>query len=129
MGHKGIPAEGGFGLPQERQVQVNLPKDAELARLMTGSGGKFERLVNGLATAAHPDHWQRTVILPAGYAGHVAEDLAALLARARAAADPAADALAAVAAQFGVVEEPGPAAVPAPKSAAAAPSLSGGSAK
>jgi hypothetical protein len=125
----GIPAALSPRVPEAQRVTVRMPKDLALAQLLHGTGGRHEKLLNSLAAAAHPAAGiNGTVTIPAG---KVNADLVELLRRARAEEHPAADALAAVAAQFGVVEEPGPAAAagPAPKPAAAAPTLSGGSAK
>ena len=125
----GIPAALSPQPMEARRVSVRMPKDLALAQLLTGTGAPHEKLLNALGAAAHPAAGTSgAVTLPAG---KVTADLAELLRRARAGDHPAADALAAVAAQLGVVEEPGPgpAAVPAPKSAASAPTLSGSRAK
>jgi hypothetical protein len=96
---------------------LNVPKEAELAALLWGSRGLHERQLNALAIAADPYSGGSTSVsflaTPRAW-GHtseadgVADGLAALLARARAAGDPAADNLAAVAFQLGV-PDPGPA--------------------
>lgn len=110
---KGIPAARSPRVPAAVNVTVQVPRDAGLARLLTGTGGHFEQQVTAMAAAASPaSAGHHAVTFPAAYAGAVAEQLAALLARARAAGDPAADALASLAGQLGVRE-------PAPEPAAA----------
>lgn len=84
---------------------VHTGKDAALADLLRGSGGRFEKHLGGLAAAADPASGaQPTVNLLADEAGAVAEDLAGLLRRAREAGHPAADKLAGLAGQLGVTE-------------------------
>jgi hypothetical protein len=100
-------ATGGYAaVRQTERVVVHCPKDAQLARLLTGSGGLHEKLVGGLAAAADPGSGaSTTVTFLAADAGAVEEDLTALLRRARQAGDPAAERLAVVAAQLGVSED------------------------
>jgi hypothetical protein len=86
---------------------VHLPADAGLARLLrtAGRGTAAHRHFGALATAASPGHAQRAVELPVSLVPVIADGLRGLLARARAAADPAAGALAAfLAGEFGVTE-------------------------
>ncbi len=94
-------------------MTVTLPKDRELARLLRTCGHRYERLVSGLAIAADPDSGGSNVVtLPStpqaagrqSDADGVADALEELLRAARAAADPAAGALAAVCAKFGIAE-------------------------
>jgi hypothetical protein len=100
---------------------VHVTKDAELADLLFGSGGRFERHIHGLAVAADPGSGSQTAVtFDAAEADAIAEDLAGLLRRAREAGHPAADKLAGVAAQLGVRE-----AQPEPASAPPAPTLGG----
>jgi hypothetical protein len=96
-------------------TDVHLPMDAGLSRLLHGAGGKNEKFLNAMSIAASPGHAHRLVELPAALAAAVAADLAALLARARAAGDPAAAALAGVAAQLGVREPEAAPQPPAPR--------------
>jgi hypothetical protein len=86
-------------------ASVAMPASAGLQRLLTGAGTLHEGLLNEMGTRADPK-WgaQRTVTFPGEKAGVVAAELAAVLQRARAAGDPAAGALAGVAAQLGVRE-------------------------
>lgn len=108
--YKGPPAAASPKLPGPRQVQVRVPENADLARLLHGAGGRHERHLNAMAAAAHPGGGIRgATTYPAGIAG----ELAALLARARAEGHPGADSLAAVASAFGI-REPGPGPEPAP---------------
>jgi hypothetical protein len=80
---------------------VHCPKDAGLAGLLTGTGGRFEGLLNGLAAAADPaSGGSTTVTLQDGEAGDAAQALAALLERTPA-DHPARDKLAGIAAQLG----------------------------
>ena len=87
---------------------LGVPKDAELAALLRGSGGLHEKHLNVLGNEADPSAGTRGGATFPGYvADGVREDLAALLARARADGHPAAGKLAAVCAQAGI-PDPGP---------------------
>ena len=88
---------------------VHLPADAGLARLLrTAARGKpIHRHFGGLATAASPGHAHRAVQLPVSLVPVIADELRGVLARARAAGDPAAETLAAfLAREFGVTGPP-----------------------
>ena len=88
---------------------VHLPADASLSRLLrTGSGLKpAGRHFGAMAGTAEPRHSMRLAQIPASLAPVVADDLARILAQARADGDPAADALAVFASgEFGVGEAP-----------------------
>lgn len=124
---KGIPAAQSPRVPEDASVAVHLPRDKELSRLLAGTGGRFEKFLNQMAGAASPDHAHRVVTFSQSIEPGVAEDLAALLAKARAAGDPAADALAGVAAQLGVSEpEPAVQEPPAVSGPRPAPRAGGG---
>jgi hypothetical protein len=47
---------GHYRPPQAHRAVVHCPKDAGLAGLLTGTGGRFEGLLNGLAAAAVTFH-------------------------------------------------------------------------
>jgi len=98
---------------QTTTVHLTLPKDAELAALLTGTGLPHEGLINGLAIAADPGSGGSNVVtLPlqphargrVGHADAVAADLAELLTRTPP-GTPGRDALVSVAAQLGVHED------------------------
>jgi hypothetical protein len=85
---------------------VQMPADGGVQRLLTGCGTLHEGLFNEFATHADPK-WgaQRAVRYPGELRGALAEEIAVVLRRAREAEDPAADALAGVAAQLGVAAQ------------------------
>jgi hypothetical protein len=95
-----------------QHVTVHVAKSAALARLLAGAGPWTQRA--GLASAATPGNGaQNTVSILSHHVGHVADELAQALQRAREAGDPGADELAAVAAHLGITEvQPAPAPEP-----------------
>lgn len=102
---------GHYKHPNRAQwASVQLPADAGVQRLLTGTGTRHEHRFSEMSSHADPGRTaQRAVTFPAEERGALAEELAALLRRAREAGDPAADALAAFAVQLGVREpERGP---------------------
>lgn len=114
----------------ERPVSITVPKDPELAALLSGAGTPNEKYVGAVAAGADPTSGTSNVItMPAtpqargrmGVADAVAQDLAEILNRTPA-GTPGRDALIFVAGQLGIREatpEPGPAPEPAPEPPAA----------
>jgi hypothetical protein len=102
-----------------RWTTVHVPKDADLAQALRGSGGLYEDKLNAMSAAADPSSGMGSAVtLPAGEVGAILEDLADLLGRARDRNHPSAGMLAQLAAQLGY-REPAPERAPAPAPEAA----------